>query len=162
MNYKNFDYLWKLWQNHTNTNTASGFFSLRIPPAPLGRASRTVWKQRRWNADLARAKGKDGEARADRQMGTLAKEGGESFPAWQRLFDNQVPAIGIWEKGGIELQQRYDKSKRPDPVRVPSRRRHRIPGAPDRGIAPVPSQGQETASTSRRGNFVPPGTLVMR
>ncbi len=85
-------------------------------------------------------------------MVTLAKGGRETFPVWQSLFDNQVPAIGIWEKGEWKAQQRYDKSKRPDPVRVPSRRRQRNLGLPDRGIAPVPSQ--ELASDAAKRAFV--------
>lgn len=46
----------------------------------------------------------------------------------------------------MELQQRYDQSKRPEPVRIPSRRRQRGWVLPDRAIVPLPSQGTDKSA----------------
>ncbi len=69
-----------------------------------------------------------------------------SFPLWKRLCENHAPAMGNSEAGGMELQQRYDQSKRPEPVRIPSRRRQRGWVLPDRAIVPLPSQGTDKSA----------------
>jgi hypothetical protein len=76
-------------------------------------------------------------------MVTHAKRQGESFFLTQSLFENQIPANGIVENAGFLLQQRYDKSRRSEPVRPPQQRRHKSQSVPDRGKTPIPAPGQE-------------------
>lgn len=76
-------------------------------------------------------------------MVTQAKPRGESFFFLQRLFENEVPANGIWEQPGFLLQQRYDKSRRSETVRPPFQRRHKSLSVPDRGKSSVPAPGAE-------------------
>ncbi len=86
--------------------------------------------------------GDGGEAGPSKQMVTHTKWGRDFYPARQSLFENQVPANGIWhgEEGGFEFQQRYDKCRRPEPGRPSRHRRHRNLTIPDRGIVPLPQQ----------------------
>jgi hypothetical protein len=78
-------------------------------------------------------------------MVTHAKRQGESFFLTQSLFENQIPANGIVENAGFLLQQRYDKSRRSEPVRPAQQRRQKSQWVPDRGKAPIPAPGQEWA-----------------
>jgi len=78
-------------------------------------------------------------------MVTHALRGREMFPVRQRLFENQIPANGIRVEEGFQLQQRYDKSKRPVPGRPPSQRRPKNQGIQDRNITPVHVPKQDTA-----------------
>ena len=71
------------------------------------------------------------------------------FPIRQNLFENRVPANGIWKEGGFQFQQRYDKSRRPDPGRPPQHRRLKNIRLPDRNISPIPQPKQETATVFR-------------
>lgn len=73
-------------------------------------------------------------------MVTHAKRGGDAIVLRQSLFENRVPANGIWETEGIQMQQRYDKSRRPEPGRPLPHRRQRIQTVPDRGKKPVPAE----------------------
>jgi uncharacterized SAM-binding protein YcdF (DUF218 family) len=79
-------------------------------------------------------------------MVTNANGGRGAFLIQTNLFENRIPAEGIWTTGGgIQLQQRYDKS-RPDQGRPSPQRRYKNLGIPDRGNTPQPLPLQDVAA----------------
>lgn len=77
-------------------------------------------------------------------MGTHAHGGRGTILIHNDLFENRPHEEGSWTtKGGLQLQQRYDKSRRPDPGRPSPQRRHKNIGFPDRGNTPLPLPQQE-------------------
>lgn len=82
-----------------------------------------------------------------KQMVTHANGGRGTFLIQTNLFENRIPTEGIWTSGGgFQLQQRYDKSRRPDQGRPSPQRRQKNLGIPDRGNTPLPLPQQETAA----------------
>jgi hypothetical protein len=80
-------------------------------------------------------------------MVTHANGGRGAFLIQTSLFENRIPAEGIWTTGGgFQLQQRYDKSRRPDQGRPSPQRRQKSLGFPDRGNAPQPLPLQDVAA----------------
>lgn len=83
----------------------------------------------------------------DKQMVTHAHGGRGFFPVLTNLSENRSFPAGDWStEGGFLLQQRYDKSRRPDPGRPSTQRRHKNHGFPDRGNSPQPLPQSEAAS----------------
>ena len=83
----------------------------------------------------------------DKQMVTHAHGGRGFFPVLTNLSENRNSPMGAWNtEGGIQLQQRYDKSRRPDTTRPSPQRRHKNHGFPDRGNSPQPLPQSEAAS----------------
>ena len=82
-----------------------------------------------------------------KQMGTHANVGRGTFLIQTGLFENQMPAEGGWNSGGgFQLQQRYDKSRRPDRGRPLPQRRQKSFGIPDRGNTPLPLPQQDAGA----------------
>jgi hypothetical protein len=80
-------------------------------------------------------------------MVTHANGGRGTFLIQTNLFENRIPAEGNWTTGGgFQLQQRYDKSRRPDQERPSPQRRHKNLGIPDRGNTPQPLPQQDVAA----------------
>lgn len=82
-----------------------------------------------------------------KQMVTHANSGRETFLIQTGLFENRMPAEGIWKSGeGFQLQQRYDKSRRPDEGRPLPQRRQKNFGIPARGNTPLPLPQQDAGA----------------
>lgn len=93
------------------------------------------------------ADGRSRKQEPTKQMGTHAHGGRGAILIHNELFENRLHEEGSWTtKGGLQLQQRYDKSRRPDPGRPSPQRRHKNIGFPNRGNTPLPLPQQEAGA----------------
>lgn len=84
-------------------------------------------------------------------MVTSPNAGRTLFLVRNLLAENSPAPAGPWSNHDIELQERYDKCRRPAPAPIPPHRRHRGMKLPERGIAPGSAPVKEA---SRFGGFV--------